>query len=469
VTVLTDNLFMQLMYTQERERLQEIDRARRYYGGDHDPPLRVLPGKADDNVYINLVRPLIDKAVDFLGMPTLESDSEEDAAWIEALLKAWKFTQRWREIGMAGALAGQWYTRLTPGTKPAADGVMYPRLIVLDPETMRVYWDDDDVENVTEYRQQWTSHDEKGKPIVRRIKTYRDGERWRVEDATGKDESFERFALLTNTRWEVNSDVPWPYDWSPVLDGRNLPAPAEYYGLADVTDDMLELQDAINLSMTNISRILRFHAHPKTIGTGINRRNQKSTKDDPDGDKGSGLESGPDSFWTFPEADAKVFNLEMQSDLTSSQAFYEALRSGLFTAARTPDPRLLAELSGDVTNFRLQVLFGELLAKTETKRTLYEEGLIAMVQHAAELAGRKLAAEPTVNWPPSLPLGDKEELAIAKAEIDLGLASKATWMERRGYDPETEGGLIEGEQEAAMQRQENVGSALLREFSGGRG
>jgi hypothetical protein len=455
------------MYTQERERLQEIDRARRYYGGDRDPPLKVLPGKADDNVYINLVRPLIDKACDFLGIPAFECDSDEDKAWLDALCKAWKFTHKWRELSMAGALAGQWYTRLTPGVKPALDGVTYPRLIVLDPETMRVYWNDDDAEDVTEYRQQWTSRDDKGKPLVRRIRTYRDGERWRVEDATGKDETFERFALLTDTRWEINSDVPWPYEWSPVLDGRNLPAPAEYYGLPDVTDDMLELQDAINLSMTNISRILRFHAHPKTIGTGINMRKPKSTKDT-DGDKGSELESGPDSFWTFPESDAKVYNLEMQSDLTSSQAFYESLRSGLFTAARTPDPRLLAELSGDVTNFRLQILFGELLAKTETKRSLYEEGLLSLVRHAAELAGRRMG-EVRVEWPQSVPLGDKEELAIAKAEIDLGLASKATWMERRGYDPETEGNLIEGEQEAAMQRQENVGSALLREFSGGRG
>lgn len=125
--------------------------------------------------------------------------------------------------------------------------------------------------------------------------------------------------------WRVvpETEVRWGYEWPPILDWKNLPNPHQYYGLSDL--EMADLNDAVNFIASNTGRIIKVHAHPKTIGVGVLGKDVQETS--------------VDSFWTIPNADAKVYNLEMQSELRSSLEFFQLLLHAAFVKGIMPSSR----------------------------------------------------------------------------------------------------------------------------------
>ncbi len=77
----------------------------------------------------------------------------------------------------------------------------------------------------------------------------------------------------------------------------------------------------------------------------------------------------------FSGDNALISNLEMQSDLTSSQQFLMNLRQSLFDISRTVDITSLSDKLGALTNFGLRVLFLDAMAKIGTKQEIYGEAL----------------------------------------------------------------------------------------------
>src|SRR5690606_25956992 len=70
---------------ERQKRVDKIKKARKYYEGDHDKPLKVDPMGDDDNIILNLAGQTIDKTTDFIGTPTFTTSAEGDAT-IEDLL-----------------------------------------------------------------------------------------------------------------------------------------------------------------------------------------------------------------------------------------------------------------------------------------------------------------------------------------------------------------------------------------------
>src|SRR6185436_1088528 len=86
----------------------------------------------------------------------------------------------------------------------------------------------------------------------------------------------------------------WPYSWSPIVDWKNLPAPNHYYGKSDL-GTIGRLNDGLNFVVSNIQRILKHHAHPKTVATGIGA---------------SGIEeTAIDGLWAIDKDTAKVYTV----------------------------------------------------------------------------------------------------------------------------------------------------------------
>src|SRR5581483_3337211 len=134
--------------------------------------------------------------------------------------------------------------------------------------------------------------------------------------------------------------------WSPVVDAQNLPCPNEFWGIADLEDDSLDLNKAINFAISNINRIIRFHAHPKTWGRGF-QSNQ--------------LNIAVDETIVLP-GEASLQNLEMTSDLSSSIRHYEKLREALHEIARIPEVATGVMTSlGPLSGVALQVLYQPLV------------------------------------------------------------------------------------------------------------
>jgi hypothetical protein len=138
------------------------------------------------------------------------------------------------------------------------------------------------------------------------------------------------------------------------------------------------------------------------------------------------------------------------------------LRQTLFDISRTVDISSMADKLGALTNFGLRVLYGDALAKLNTKRELYGDALLEINRRLLALAN--MDTEPgELVWPEALPSDQREESEVLARDLELRLVSKQTVSGKRGYQWETEMERMEGESAG----EDNLGSALLRAFNQG--
>jgi len=455
----------------EQARRAYIQAAWRYYDGHHRKPLVVKPGENDDNILLNYCRTIVDDSVawlwghpetgilqmqiDELGVPADVEASEiaEDAtttrleAAIDLLNQVYRlsggfpFFQRW---GKNGTLAGHFFIKIVPQT-----GEIPARLVVLDPEMVSIMADPLDKTRALAYKIEWERvikepNGRKNTYLHRQLIVRLAGEQteaWLVADFRAKKQVQRR-------KWElINGPFAWPWNWAPIVDGPNLVHGRQYWGLTDL-EDITGINDAINFSASNTGRILKIHAHPKTIGTGFTAGELQDTS--------------IDAFWTIPNADAHVQNLEMQSDLGAAQTFVESLRMSFWTIGRGLDMSVFRDKIGQVTNFALRVLAHRALTKNGDKRVLYGAALMTINQHLLEMAGFD-GFITSIKWPDALPMDAKEVVFEQQFERTAGLVSKQTLAEERGRSWLVEQQRMEDEAQAGM----NLGQFLVEQFDRG--
>jgi len=399
---------------QEIAHAAAIARRWEYYLGRHPKPLRVRDGQPDDNVVVNLCRSVVDKGVSFLfgrdvRFEIVEGTETDAEAWLDACWQENRKLTLLQKLALSGAIAGHAFVKIvTDPTLP------YPRLVVLDPATVVVHVAPDDHERVLAYRIQFPTVDrDTGRPVVLRQTIERDGARWIVRD--------ER--AYSGGQWQLVSERVWPHPFPPVVDCQNLPNPHDYWGISDLEDDVLRLNDSMNFLLSNLVRIVRYHAHPKTWGRGF-RADQ--------------LDLSVDETIVLPSPDAELRNLEMQSDLGSSIQLYLRLREAFHEVTRVPEIATgRVEGVGSLSGVALQILYQPLIEKTETKRRLYGDLLVELNRRLLALAGFGDDVATTLHWPELIP-GDPE--AQAKTLLlwqQLGV-SQDTILRRLGLDPDVE-------------------------------
>lgn len=421
----------------EIEHAQAIRRRWQYYHGQHPKPLKVKPGEPDDNVTVNFARVIVDKGVSFLfgqGVrveldETMETDAEE---WLDGCWRQNRFQTFLQKLALNGAIAGHAFVKIV--VDPALE---YPRLIVLDPATVSVTVDPNDLDRVVRYKIQYSAVDPAtGKPTVFRQVIEPSNAVWKVVDQRSGMES---------PSWETVSETVWPYAWPPIVDCQNLPCPNEYWGISDLEDDLLRLNTSVNFLLSNLLRIIRFHAHPRTWGRGFTA-NQ--------------LTFGVDETIVFPSPEAELRNLEMQSDLASSIQLFRYLRESLHEIGRVPEVATgKLENAGSLSGVALQILYQPLLEKTETKRHTYGDLLVDLCRRLLEVGGFGTKVKPTLHWPELIPGDPEVEAKTLLVWSQLGV-SQDTILRRLGLDPETE-------REKAQATSEQFGEKLLTAFESG--
>ena len=410
------------------QRRKAIDAAWAYYEGNHKRPLKVRAGQPDDNVILNVCRKAIEQAVGLLfgEVPTFEVGGQGDEPEDEMLKAVWTANDApifLHNLALQGALTGHVFVKLTPAEK----GV---RFVLLNPRMVTVYWRPDDMAVVTCYSIAFEQGD-----VSLRQDLVNLGSSWLVRDLArerGKD-------------WTVVNETFWGYPWAPIVEWQNLPDPEEYYGDPDLVRP--DLNDRVNFTASNINRILKFHAHPKTIGTGMRATDLQATD--------------VDGFWSVPNPDAQIKNLEMQSDLASSMAFLLFMQGWFFSEHRAVDMASFTKDMGNITNFGLRTLYKDAMDKLKTKRSLYGKGLADISERGLALMG--YTARPVVTWADPLPFNDQEEIQGIQTEMGLGILSKETAASLRGRNWQQEQERIE--QEEAMS--DNIGNRLLAAFERG--
>lgn len=452
----------ELASNEHEARVQVMRRNWLYYEGKHRKPL--LPDKSgvDDNVILNKMRLIVNKAVSSLMGTTDQGaikgpdfdvvdrdETQEEVSAPRRLMRSigralkpkaqpsdnqkrldaiWKANKKaifLQDMGVSGANTGHVYVKLLPdgAQDPDTGEKNLPRFILLNPENCTVFWDAEDITRVLWYRYEYEY--ETG---ARRVTRVREDT---VRNLTDKGEDMGSWRVVTYEatgsigaivgKWTEKTTVDWPFPWSPVHAWKNQPAPFSFYGQDDIRETG-NVQDGLNFTASNIQRIIKYHAAPRTIGTGFEAEDIQET--------------AVNRFYSIAAADAKVYNLEMQSDLSSSMAYVSLLESGIFDSAGQLNPRTVQDKLGAITNFGLRVLNQDSLQVTGTKRLLYGEGLVELCQHGLETVG-VTNAKVEAHWPDPLPTDPFSTAQALDIDRRNGL-SQETYLERRGYDPEAE-------------------------------
>jgi len=474
---------------QESEQQEHYELLRRYERGEHRRQLKVKSGQPDDNIALNFAGLVVDRTVSMLfgggiqfsfDFPTttetdengkpVERESEQEL-YLDAVWNANKQQIFLHKLGYFGAVYGTVYVKIIPESLQTIEGnTRLPRLVALNPNWLSIETDPEDMERITayvmEYKYMATQDDGQADEVARKeVISHEIGEELvQVENKNGYTSTTTRMSetgnwliqnfissRLTSGKWQqVGDDVVWPYPFAPVVHWQNLPDPESCYGVSDI-EDVLAIQDRVNFVNSNVSKIIRFYAHPMRWGRGVAGATQ--------------IDLGPDKMVNLTGSDSMIGNLEMASDLASSRAFALDLRQALFDISRTIDTSSLADKIGALTNFGLRVLFMDALNKNATKQELYGDALTELNHRLLALAGFEGAASDggSVVWADPLPV-DRASLVTAEVNaVGAQIESRETAAENIGND----WALEEERMRASAAGQANIGEMLLQSFSRG--
>ncbi len=432
------NGLAETLRAQEGDRLERMRRAWDNYYGRMSDTIKVKPGQPDDNVKINFNRLIVDKGVSFLFGHKVEFDiggdqgeTQPDEAAEEWLDQVWEANRKdtlLHKLALNGGVCGTAFLKiqLRPGD--------VPRLVLVDPETVQVTTAPDDVERIERFVIAYTSQDLNGDPVMVRQTVTRNGQTWLIVDEIGNPKA-------PMNMWRETGRSVWPYAFPPIFCCQNLPAPSEFWGVSDLEDDVTGLVRAISFSASNTQRVIRYHGHPKTVASGITA---------------SELRMGVDETVILPNPDAKVYNLEMQSDLTASISFYKELKSALHETSHVPEVATgKVESTGGLSGVALEILYQPILERTHVKQLMYGDMLKELCAALLEIGGYPGQTIELI-WPEVLPRDPLAERQAALIDQQLGV-SNDTLMTKLGYDPETE-----AQKKAAQQP--SMAEAMLTAF-----
>lgn len=419
------------------DRKQNIKLAWKAYRGELQDPLKVKRNDSNDNVKTNRCGPVVDKGVSFLFGPVLgieatDEASQPDTDKQECLDGTWgdddeKMT-RFCKLATNGGVCGQVFIKMI---LPQGSS-LYPRLVVLDPSLIRIVTPPDDCDLILAYVIEYTSgKDEQKRQIIARVDP--DGDTANV----GPDDIADTWSISTYTkRGQSNTWTPtgetedWPYPFAPIFTAQNLPNPNEAWGVSDLPPDLIAMNNVLNFVQSNTARIIKFHAHPKTVARGVHADQ---------------VVVSPDDILFVPSMDSDLKNLEMQSDLSSSLNFASVLRTDMDEQSRVPAValgRLQDMPHGDVSGIALQLMFQPLLEKTTLKRRNYGS-LIRDVSRAILVVMGKIGIDEyedypiSLNWQSLLPTDSLKEVQASLLLAQIGV-SQSTILQELGYSPEDE-------------------------------
>lgn len=441
-----------LFDTSFRHRLHKQQELYDYYSGAQRRQMKVKVGQADDNLTLNYVDLVVERSLSMLlggGVQfDLGSEGDESSPEQQYIDNIWRANRGDILLHRAAQYAGVFgtgYMKIIPDGIEY-QGELYPRLVPLDPRWMQIHTAVEDMDRIRAYDMRYNVQDG-DEEIARRELT----EHVPSEGEGGSDMwLIIRYMASRHTsgKWQEIDRQEWAYDFPPIEHWQNLPMPGSVYGKSDI-GNIIELQDRINFVSSNISRIIRYHAHPKTWGRQAGNMTKASW--------------GPDEMIIYNSPDAMIENLEMQSDLNSSQQYLLSLRQSLFDISRTVDISSMADKLGALTNFGLRVLYTDSLAKLHTKQSLFGEAL-EKLNHRMLVIGEFTDTSPgKVLWPDNMPRDSKADLEADQLELATGTVSKQTIATENGRDWEQEQERLSEEQAAGG----NIGNALIEAFNRG--
>lgn len=385
-----------------QKRSEVFTRNWNYYAGNHKKWLKTSADGISDNVILNLCKQAVDRKVSFLfpDLPQIILNQDGNTDETERQL-ADDWTKNGGaallvEMATTGSIAGHVVARVT-----VADG--QPKIINLLPTNVLVWWNADNFRDVLWYEIQWSAAGQNWRQDI-----VPDGARWLIRNFVQK-----------GNQYELMTEEIWPYELSPIVAWPHKRNPKLHYG--DDEFGHAVLNDMVNLTASNIAKILRFHAHPLTV------------TDDKSLGKDNFIESGPSKLVKVSQG-SRVWNVEMQSDLSSSMNFLNML-VGMFNE-QSKIVTLPADLRvfSNVTNFGIRAAFLPMSDDNERLQRQYGWGITEISKRLLMLRGKRVEREPIVKWGEALPVNAAEATNTLVTQYNAGFTSRKQASESLGYD-----------------------------------
>lgn len=421
-----------------RHRSEAIHRAWRAYEGERPDRARA-DERAPDEIRLNLAGLIVDAGVDFLFGQDLrvEIDAEGTDQRDDWLAEAWgrRMMTTLSSAAIHGAVGGHAVLRIIPvdGVEPSR---VPPRVIALDPANVMVIHAEDDLERVEAQVVRWGDERPGSTASRHRQVLEPQGSVWLIT---------EQVSAPGAQRWTTTGEILWPHAWSPVAGCQNLLRPGSYWGRPDLTPDVLDTQDAVNDSLSRTARKDRLQNKRLIVGKGLSEESE-------------GMLAEGDVV-LLPDADSELTAIDAASgQVRDSLELYRAVKAALHEISRVPEiaaGRL--DNVGQLSGLALQILYGPLIRKTESKRRTYG-GLIADISaRLLELGGHGMAADQKValRWPTVMPTDDEAEARNALARQEAGV-SIGTTLAEMGYDAAAEAEATESERMASRESAERA-------------
>lgn len=211
------------------------------------------------------------------------------------------------------------------------------------------------------------------------------------------------------------------YKLIPFVQIKNYPVAGRSFGVSDL-EDLIPLNTELNLKKSDVSEILDYHSAPVTVIFGARTQN---------------LERGANKIWGGLPKDAKVQNLELQSDLTAANNYINDVKSAMHDIGGVPKGALGGEQAiSNTSGVALQFVNMPLIERTAIKRTETSYGLVLANKiilkvgvtedliTIPETMTPKDFYDNEVNIPDNLPKDELIELQKVETKMRLGIESK---------------------------------------------
>ena len=259
------------------------------------------------------------------------------------------------------------------------------------------------------------------------------------------DESVEEYINdeLIDQRPNVLGEIPIAYVPNQIV-------ASSPWGLADI-NDIVALNREYNEKGMEVSDIINYHAAPVTVVTGA---------------KASNLEKGPRKVWAIGSKDAKVQNLQMDTNLAGPLGYMEMIKTAMHEMTGVPATALgqmnpVTNTSGVAIHMQYLPLMqkykqkkiqytklykrvNELILKTvayhEPERLVYNPMVAGVPPDQDQMM--YLEFDPnqpdpvwfrsTVDWPSPLPMDELIALNEIQAKMQMGIQSKRGALKQLG-------------------------------------
>lgn len=207
----------------------------------------------------------------------------------------------------------------------------------------------DDVEAVT-IRQPLTNHPDKFVLFVTEYK---------ADVVTQWYQKTTGVTVADKDKYRV-TPTPNPLGFIPVVHFKNRPVSTGYYSTSDV-EDVLKLNKTYNELSQELKSIIDYHTAPTTVVTGANVSN---------------LTKKLGRVWSGFPAEAQVFNLGLDADLSAAQEFMGMIKTAMHEMADVPENYLgKIQSISNTSAAALQLTYQPLVQAADMKWLMYGEGL----------------------------------------------------------------------------------------------